>query len=350
MRAQGTYGTAVVLDDGRVLATNNTTDVALPDASDISEVFYVGRTSASAGNSGTFRVLLVDTNQNRVWVENADSASEEAGFGLVAFRTYDSVMVGDTFKVSSGALGSADYDGSFVVTALDLTDTTKFTVSGLASVSLTTPGASKLPYLSIIPAAPSRMFFEVLGIYPNDASLTLYNLSLSPQVHPELVSTQAGSVIEFLDRLDFPTSLAVGQDGYKYDTGLIGEVNKVVYGDPRDTTTYPGVAAAGAHIDVAAPLIRRVTVSVAIRVLPGVVDVKTRVQSAVAKVVNGAPPAPIAISDIVEAISGVYGVLSVVMLDPVPTPTADSIPVQPGEKAMILDIDNDVQVSFIGTV
>jgi hypothetical protein len=338
----------VGLPDGRVLACNATTDAGLASSDYETEAFYIGNHSASTGNVGQFRVLLVDSNEKRFFVENPNSVSEEAGFGLVAAYTYDSVMVGDIFRVGGGALGNTSYDGSYVVTALDLTDITKFTVSVLAGVSTATPGATKLPYLSVLPSAPSRMLFEVVGIYPNDASSTLYNIALSPSTHYELVSAQAGSVIEFLDRLAFPTDLAVGQDGYRYDIGLIGEVNKVVYGDPRDNTSYPGVAASGAYIDVAAPIIRRVTISVAIRAMPGVVDVKTRVQSAVAKVINGAPPAPIAISDIVEAISGVYGVLSVVMLYPVPTTTADTIPVQPGEKAMILDVDADIQVSFIG--
>ena len=125
-------------------------------------------------------------------------------------------------------------------------------------------------------------------------------------------------------------------------------MNKVIYGDPRDTVTYPGVAAAGAYVSVAAPLVRRTTVSVAIRSVSGAVDVKSRVQSAIAQVINAAPPGPIAISDIVEAVSGVNGVISCVMVYPVPTSTADTIPVQPGEKSMVLDVDSDIQVSFIG--
>jgi hypothetical protein len=127
----------------------------------------------------------------------------------------------------------------------------------------------------------------------------------------------------------------------------VGECNLVVYGDERDPDTYPGWAAAQAEIDIVAPLIRRVTISLAVRRRAGAVDVKTRVQSAAAQVINSAEPGPIPLSLIIEAVQQVDGVVSVVLLSPVPAVGADTIPVQPGEKALILDPDNDVQVTFI---
>ena len=44
-------------------------------------------------------------------------------------------------------------------------------------------------------------------------------------------------------------------DGYKYNTGLIQQANRVVYGDPTDRSEFPGVSAAGSDIFIKPPLV-----------------------------------------------------------------------------------------------
>lgn len=309
-----------------------------------SETFDPASASAPAGNVGTFRVLAVNTGS--FLIENASAVEGEWSFGLFGDYTADSVLPGDSLHISTSAFGVSSMGGHTIVST-DLFDQNSFRVGDALAFSTATLGTD-LPLVSILPSAPARMLYEVAGITPVDSNPNAVTVSLTPATHPEYFSPGAGSVLTFRDKLEFSSAVSVGQDGYRYNTGLIGEVTKVVYGDARDQTTYPGLASAGAAIDVSAPRIRRTVISIAVRARSGAVDVKGRVQSAVARVINSAVPGPIAISLIVEEVQQVDGVVSVVMLSPVSSTSADTIPVQPGEKALVLDPSNDIQVTFIG--
>lgn len=308
------------------------------------ERFDASLLAAPAGNNGTFRVLNVSS--DHLMFEAPNAVSSECDFGYVAFYTYNSILPGDTLRISSSTLGNAP-QGAFTVLGIDLFDNNSFSVSSTLTFATGALGAS-LPLASIIAKDLVRMLYNVLAILPDDAHAGQSLISLLPAVNIEHFNASVGSVLTFQDKLEFSTDLVPGQDAYRYNTGLIAEVTKVIYGDERDNATYPGYASAGAAIDVSAPLIRRVIISLAIRARSGAVDIKSRVQAAVAKVINSAPPGPIAISLIVEAVQQVDGIVSVVMLSPTPTTAADTIPVQPYEKALILDPASDIQVSAIG--
>jgi len=308
-----------------------------------SDLFDADLLAAPAGNVGTFRLFNVST--ERLMIEAPDAEPGEHDYGYVAFYTYDSIMPGDTLRIATSTLGTAP-QGSYEITGLDLFLKDTFTIASTTTFATGALG-SQLPLVTVQAKNPARMLYLIHSIVPDDDNPNQTILGLVPMVNVEHISAAAGSVLTVQDKLEFPTSLVPGQDGYRYHTGLIAEVSRVVYGDERDVITYPGYAAAGATIDVAAPLIRRVLLSLAIRTRSGAVNVVARAQSAAAKVINSAPPGPIAISSIVEAVQGVDGILSVVMLSPIPTTNSDSIPVQPYEKALIFNPTTDIQISFI---
>jgi hypothetical protein len=331
---------AAVLADGKVLLfcgqpsnTSSTTDCEVFDPS------Y----SPSAMNCGVYRVVAAS---NRgFWVENTAAVGEEASFGLVAFHAYDSMVPGDVLQVATNTLS---IEGSWKVESLDY-------ASGGSAVKLTgTPDLAQTAlgdassFVSVVTGEPVVQYHEVETIVPEAGEAGWVGFFLNGNPHAELISASAGSVIEVLDRLAFPTGIARGQDGYRQNTGLIAEANRVLYGDDTDPQSYPGVIAAGATINVGAPLIRRVQVRVAVRERSGA-NTSKAVQAAIAKVINGHEASPVAISKYLAEASRVPGVLSVIPLDPVPTTASDSIPVQPGEKAVILDAEVDIQVSVVGT-
>lgn len=76
--------------------------------------------------------------------------------------------------------------------------------------------------------------------------------------------------------------------------------------------------AAGANVNIQGPLIHRVQVSLALRrSSSGAADIKDKVRSAVASVVNSTGVGePVAISDIVTAAQSVNGVTAVTVLSP----------------------------------
>ena len=74
-----------------------------------------------------------------------------------------------------------------------------------------------------------------------------------------------------------------------------------------------------------------------------------RVRSAVATVVNQTGQGtPVALSAIITAAQKVVGVIAATILSPAYNATSDLIPVQPYEKPLVLDLDQDIQISFSG--
>jgi hypothetical protein len=111
------------------------------------------------------------------------------------------------------------------------------------------------------------------------------------------------------------------------------------------------VAAADAHINIQGPLVKRIQVALSIRVKSGLntQDIANRVRSAVATVVNKTNIGQsIAFSDIIDGARAVVGVVSVTIIAPLYSVGHDQIKVQPYEKSFVLDLAQDVQVSFVG--
>lgn len=150
-----------------------------------------------------------------------------------------------------------------------------------------------------------------------------------------------------LNKLDFNTAIRKGLDSYRFNIGLIAEANRIIYGDPRDSATYPGVGAAGAEIFVREPLIRRIQVAIDVRVSTGVPFAQTadQVRTSVSSLINSNDVGqPIAISAIVSVVNSIPGVRAVAISSPQYDSTHDTIFVAPSEKALILDPTLDISV------
>jgi hypothetical protein len=321
-------------------------------------------TDVADENTGIFKVVRVSqpsihyTSGGTFWIENVNGSYQHLAAARFQFMTYDSIMPGDKLKISTTVLGAGNV-GTWEVAnvGLTFTNTTKLQLKVSATETVeafTGPvvlGASGAQLFQVIEDVPSRLIKQVLSIAPNQTDGDLHDIKFTTDQGSTRVSATAGSVISVLDKLDFPSDLAEGIDGYRHSIGLIGEVNKVIYGDPADTASYPGVAAAGATVNIQGPLVKRIQVALAVRIASGIQDdIEDKVKSAVAAVVNRTAVGQfISLSDIVAAVARVGGVVSVVMINPVMASGSDVIAVQPNEKPLIQNVDQDVQVSFIGT-
>ncbi len=325
-----------------------------------------GMSATSDANLGLFRILRVGTDSlgvggGTLYIENT-SAVEEFSECMLAVYGHFSVMPGDKLIVLSDIWGE-DNIGTWTVTQVGTTSVssddpfanlTSFCVdiSGRAPVPQGTLAAltsSDTPLIFIREGTPSTFIMKVDGVTLNQDDGDFLDIRWDKT--GSLISAAAGSVITVLDKLDFPTTFAQGVDGYRYDTGLLREANKVVYGDPTDSSTYPGVAAADSHINIQGPLVKRIQVSLSIRVKSGLntQDIGNRVRSAVATVVNKTPIGKsISFSDIIDAAREVTGVVSVTIIAPLYSVGHDQIAVQPYEKPFVIDLAQDVQVSFVG--
>jgi hypothetical protein len=322
---------------------------------------YTGTTvgAISLNNQGTFKVIRAEENCDTVtvWIENANAVEElsECQYKCIA---EGSAIAGDYLTLNSSTFGSSNVK-TWIIESVGLSGSVQY-VSSTVVVSTaqgapaswsgaTAPAAGELKLQA---AAPARLYKKIITVI-EDASNTDYTyLFLERGEQVSLVKESLGSVVTALDKLAFSTSKVVGVDGYRYNTGLIGEANKVVYGDPQDEATYPGYAAAGATINIAGPFIRKVQLSLSVRINSAFTssDLSDRVKSAVATVINFAKIGEsVSISSLVAAAGMVPGVVAVAVLKPTYTSVNDTLPVNSNEKLMVLDINNDILVTFVGT-
>lgn len=255
----------------------------------------------------------------------------------------------DSFSIFGNAFGTAN-TGSYKILRVVDRDTAIvggtlqqiFNVNlngiiGSAVVSEGIPyyGYKRVKFVSGQPGAPTR-------------SLVTFDTN----AQYDKINQSAGVTMTSLNKLNFSTLIKNGIDSYRYNTGLIAEANRIIYGDPRDSTTYPGVGAAGAEIFVREPLIRKVQVSIDVRLNTGVPFARTvdQIRNSVSSLINSNPIGQsIAISAIIGAVAAIPGILAVSISFPAFSPTDDLIPLSTGEKAIILDPSSDISVSQIGS-
>ncbi|NBW98516.1 hypothetical protein EBR03_02975 [bacterium] len=114
--------------------------------------------------------------------------------------------------------------------------------------------------------------------------------------------------------LQFPTTVYLGVDGYRYYTGLAQIVQWTVDGRSDDEETYPGVRAAGVQVEVAEPVSLPIRVELTVRVNEGVSlgSLTNDVKSAVSAYVNQLGVGEdVVLSNIVVAVKAVTGVADV---------------------------------------
>ncbi len=320
---------------------------------------------ASVGNLGLFRVVRVAAGEvfgagGTVWIENPDAVAETAEVAIRGLA-YDSLLPGDRVSVSHAGWG-ADNAGEWVVSAVGTgagTTTPQFVTTGRFRVSVaerqpvpvTSPAAAlgtNAALTTVREGAASRMTKRVVALSPN-ADPGFADVRLDTAAGSRLLSAANETVLFAADRLGFPTGEVPGHDAYQQGAGLVGEVNRIVYGDPTDEETYPGVVAEGASVIVSGPTVRRIAVSLLVSALTRFAraDVAARVRSAVAAVVNRAGVGEsIPLSAIVTAAGRVQGVSAVTVLSPRYDATNAVIAVSATEKPRVLDLEADVSVSF----
>ncbi len=305
-------------------------------------------------NTGTFRIIRIDDTAKIFWVDNPNVLEAISQVDL-KFVKYNSIIPGDTLTINTPLWGTANI-GSWIVASIDPTNQWAFAVS-VAQKATTAQGAvaalgTSSSLVQVIEFAATRFIKQIVAITPNQIDGTLADVKFAAPSYFTKISANSGTVIRALDKLNFPTTIATGIDGYSHAIGLIGQVNKVAYGDPADPATYPGIIAVGASVNILGPLVKRIVVSLSIRVRTGVstTDIINKVKSAVAAVINKQGIGqPVAISDIVTAAGQVNGVLAVTILSPIFASGSDLISAQPFEKTLVLNVDTDVLVSLVGT-
>jgi hypothetical protein len=315
--------------------------------------------SVASVNTGVFKVIRRTFNNHgtTIWIENANSIAQAAVCDIKVL-TPDSMIPGDSFVVSTEVFGAGNR-GAWTVVSVGESGGQQFVNNGF-TVDTTTqkPQVFSTPIqfgadasMVQLYAVPARLFKKIAVATPNTADSGFADIQFDTSLGNGVISSSAGSVITALDKFGFPSGINTGVDGYSYSSGLIGEANRIVYGDPNDESTYPGYAANGASILVQGPLVRRIEVALSLRVQSGLAseDLADRVRSAVAAVINqSGVGVSISLSDIIGAASSINGVIAVSVVEPLFTSVSDVIKVAAAEKPLVLDLKTDIRIAFVG--
>lgn len=265
------------------------------------------------------------------------------------FWEYEASVQGDAFMITSDFLGD-DNQGTWIIDEVLNQDTVS--VIGTMLDTPSTSISNNQEALLVEEEFPYVGYKQVRTVLADPASNTRGLIVFSTKEQFNKINDSGSVQVSSVSRLAFDTTIKKGLDSYRYHTGIIGEANRIVYGDPRDNVTYPGVAAAGAEIFIREPLFRRIRLSIDVRIETGVPfaqiveQVRTNVSSLIEANDIGQS---IAISDIVEIVNIIPGVRAVAISSPLYNASNDTIRITPAEKARIIDPTTDVQVRQINT-
>ena len=351
-------GTVAITKVGNfvVYVFDNLTSIADPTGQKVA----ISIAGCSSANQGTFRCVgfanystTAGALSNAIWVENPNGVSEIVSVGggdTVQFYGVNSLLPGDTLQIGYNVGGFAANRGTFTVTALGGSGTS-VVVNNVFVPATDTLNAN---YTTILATEPVfRLIERIALIAPNPNNVNQTYMTFVSQASQALfskLSPNLGATVTGLDKLNFPTEPITGADGYAISTGLIGQVARVLYGDPNAPTIYPGMVANGATVYISGPNIKRIKISLQIRIRTGLNQqtIINQVQSAVASEVNRIPLGQsVDISRLLRVARGVQGVLSVVPLSPTFNSTSDLIAVQANERPFIYNPSTDVAITIV---
>ncbi len=264
----------------------------------------------------------------------------------IQFFPYEATVPGDKLSVNGTVLGAGNA-GNYNI--LQVLSPTTAIISGVISQQFNTNLAGNFASLSVEEGTKYAGYKQVAYVAADPGSSNFNDIIFNTSAQYEKIDLSAGVVMTSLSKLNFPTTIRIGIDAYDYDTGLIGEGNRVVYGDPRDQITYPGNNAAGTDIFIREPLIKRVTISLAIRTNIGVSfsQITQQIQSSVYSLIQSNPLGTnLDLSEIITTVRSVPGVTSCVIVSPVYNVNNDEILLSVGQKAFVIQL-SDISVSLL---
>lgn len=309
----------------------------------------------NGGNTGIHQVVRV-FGEDTIYLDGTNFIEQIVTLGdasNINIYSYDSIMPGDVLVLSGPILGTLNI-GRYTVQdeaynpSYSFPSPTQIYVTPFNTTHATVTLADFYPQVNIEQLSTTKAYKKILAAGPSSAT-TQSLVFDTPNLTSRFTSSN-GAYVTAIGKLGFNTQAAFGIDAYKNYEGLVKAVNKVIYGDPTNPSQYPGVRAAGTSIDISPPLIRRITLSLAVRLKTGIPfsSVRENIKAAAAGFVNSLGVGEsVPLSKVIESVSKVQGVTSVVITFPTYTSSADRIAVANNEKALVLDPTNDITVSVL---
>lgn len=307
-------------------------------------------------NQGSF--CVVGKGSNYVVVANANAVAETSiqitdEFKIhrpsMKFYEYEAVIDNDTFIVGGDIL-TANSIGNYRIE--EVLSQSEIVVEGILTPAANLTLGVKAIEIFVEEQTPYKGYKRVYNKSFDPANTNQGILVFDTANQFLKINRDVGAVrISSVGKMEFPSQIKKGVDSYRYHTGLMRQANKVVYGEPRGGE-FEGVAAAGAEIFIRPPLVRRIQLSIVVRLNTGVPFIKIieQVRDNVSSLVNSTGIGEsIPLSSVVGAVNLVSGVFAVSIASPAYNPSSDIIVVNPSEKPLILDPIADIIVSKVGS-
>jgi hypothetical protein len=327
-----------------------------------------------------------DNTRKRLTCPTCDFSNVKVG-DIVTFNAITTTVIGvgatyletTTYQITNGTYNDAtvtikrpdmlffQYDAaclgdSFVFNGVNfITNQGKHSVVRTLSPNQLVVSSTLAPIVSLLLGANSDNIFleektpykgykEISFIAAEPANTNISYLMLTPNKLASKINQAYLSQIKPTSRLGYSNKTAIGLDAYRHDIGMLAEVNRILYGDPRDKVTYSGVAAAGADIFINPPLTKRVKLGISIRLQTGIplAAITEQVRNTVQALIDSNPTGEsIAISSIIAAVNEISGVRALAISSPLYDINNDMIAIQPGEKSRIINPVSDISVSSV---
>ena len=307
-------------------------------------------------NCGVFKILRFSQTESSwtYWIENPNVIESSYQTGYASNLSENSLIPGDILSINSEVFGTTNKKTWTIVDVGNgYTDST-VTLSIVDSAPTPFSGntiPTTVKNVSVIEKIPNKGIKKLLCISPNKDNGNYADLLLDDNAPLYSWSQSAGTIVTALNKLGFPNTVQNGTDAYRYNSGLISETKRVIYGDSADVDNYPGYVADGARVLIQGPTIKRVSVTLQIKLQNNdpSIDTVGAVKSAVAGVINASPIGiPIAISDIISTVQAINGISAISIVSPTYNAVNDQIIIKGQEKAMVIDPDIDIQVLIAG--
>lgn len=167
----------------------------------------------------------------------------------------------------------------------------------------------------------------------NSERRTIY---VSPDDRAYKYSRANGTKFQSLGKMDYPIGITTGIDGYKYYTGLLRTVQRIIDGYEPDPVAYPGRRAIGGVIETLPPLINSITLSINATTDDGVNlnEISNNIKSAIIDYVNNLGVGEdVIMSEIIVKIMSINGVEAATFS--IPSPSVERISISDNEKAFV---------------
>jgi uncharacterized phage protein gp47/JayE len=306
-------------------------------------------------NCGRFKILRFSQTETvyTYWIKNTIAVDETNATAYLINISASSPVIGDSLVVYSNEFGLENRKEWIITEVGNGYTNNTITVSTVDSKTTAFSGSviTTVNNISIIERNPNTSIKKILCISDNPINSEYADILLDENSGTGYWQQASGTILTSLEKLGFDNSIQIGNDAYCYNTGLIAETKKVIYGDEGDIENYPGYVAEGARILIQGPTVKRIKLSLQIRRQSNLSDddLANDIRSAVSGVINGSPVGtPVAISDIIAVVNNLNGIEAVSVLYPEYTTAKDRIEIRGQEKGMIVSPDEDIQILFAG--